>query len=1067
MTLNASAVSTPAPSGVVNNAGSTSAVNFDKFSAAPIGKRGDASAVAVPKDTRVAFAVVDDVAEAALLVAAAALVGKCLWDLYGLEQEPDGTVRTERQWAKISDTAQQLSDGLKSAQNAAGAVNVRVDMPTMKDIQKGLMSLYEDAKRTGGNINQLADRFAKQLTGQGGGASNVPAAAQAPQIPTTADGSTPSTAQPKAPSSGTAAQPVRPVAPPANTATQRQASAGMAAVNTLTQANTVAPNAYAAMEKFYQAASGGRAARAAGALNAPLQNVRQAYTQLGNIVATADKQIAASRPSDRTLLGQWRNTVAQSRQAIGQWLPGATAFAQGRSKPNGPATANPTMPRPPGLVLEPAGAKGQGTQGSRLADGYTQAARQAGAASPTKATTPTTAPSAPANTDQATQAMLLQSGAQTQRMNTGVQAFYQQAAGGQAARQRGALAQPLKQVAEARAGLNKSILAANKLMANSSAQARPTLEAGLKTLRQARDAVDAWLPQANAFAAGRSAPNGKRVANPPLPATPNFVTTAANSGPPEAMRDRWIKARNTAGNTLVQSAQGAQQTSRAQPSATVTNQKPSQTAAAPNVQFVDKFPPSVKRVAPVWVNPVTGEASATAKTGKDWVKAQVGAPTSLAANTGEPGKPGVTNNYDNRKQNLYLQMPGGGGGKGPNLLVLLGAVGGLVTTGAFVNSGVNEYLKRREEEWLETANTSFKPFNAPPSYANADAKAQGLITMWKSYLDQVPGLIEKNRVSESKSDIASIKKAFGEHAADFLQGLANDRGALKNMSATEKVSMLDTMAKKKLPEFSSTIKGTEQRPTKLMAALTKKLNESVAANSAGEIAGRRIAAQKPSGPAPKTKAETPVTIIEKAKPFIPGMNRINFPKLFPPASTKGSPPSMTPTARPSPGVPAADAAAAQAQAQAAQKKDEAKALNTVATAVKREKLESPPNMTALGAMRFTLDMFIDKSRRGDTPALKDAFRKAALIQQACRDAESGAAQGLTSQRVAAVPGKSVTAVLDQLNALLTAVYQRAPAAEPSTKPGIAPKGAGLAPQPTPSLDSDESPPPVLEPSTAP
>jgi hypothetical protein len=682
MTLNVPAASTPARTSVVNNASSPGAVNFDKLSAAPGNKRLNMQAGAAPKDTRVAFVGVDDAAEGVvvggLALAATALIGKCLWDLQGLEKERNSDARLTQQWARSGDTARQLSDGLKAAKDTAGAVNMNFDVPSTKDIQKQLMSLYGDARRNGGNARQMAQRFAQQLTGQGG---------------------------------------------------------------------------------------------------------------VSNVVAA--------------------------------------------------------------------------------------------------------------------------------------------------------------------------------------------------------------------------------------------------------------------------------------PSATVTNQKPSQTAAAPNVKFVDKFPPSVKRVVPVWVNPVTGEASATAKTGKDWVRTRIGVAPSLAAETGGLGRPWAANNASGQVPGGNESSQGGNSFSGKivfvqgdvhvgqnqkkppdekdpkwkKLLVTLAKYGGSALGGSVAlsigNSGVNECIKRREEAWFETANTRFKPFNAPPSYPNAEAKAQGLITMWKSYLDQVPGLIEKNHVSESRSDIASVKKEFAAHAAEFLQGLANDRDALKGMSNAEKANVLETMSKKKLPELSSTIKGTEQRPTRLLAALTKKLNETVAANSAAEVATRRITGD---ALAKQARASVNLKIGLDGKPFFEPTNA--------PSGATENPNSPAPTAAsPSNPLPSPEAAAATARAQAAQKKDEVKALNTVATAVAREKLKWPPKLTALGTMRFTLDMFIDKNRHGDIRAIDEAFSKGSRIQQACQVAERGATLRRTAQHVAAAPGRSVTAVLVELNALKTAVNERNDLAPPSAKPSIAPKGTGQPPKP--------------------
>jgi hypothetical protein len=357
------------------------------------------------------------------------------------------------------------------------------------------------------------------------------------------------------------AQPVKAAQPDPVQVRQNQSS--VAAAATLTRANTATPNMYAAVEKFYDAASGGRAARANGGLVAPMQAVRKSRNELAGAITRSEQQIAASAPQDRASLTNWHDTLVKARVSIDRWLASADAFSAGLSGPGGTRAAQPPLPPPPAEVVNAPGSQQTGAEvGRRLVARYEGAnsAIRSGArnVSPTSRTVPATpnAPSAGASQAQTARAFLVQAEPITQRLNAGVEAFYQQAAGGQAARRNGALTDALTKVTESKAALNKLILASNKSIAASGAAEYPALDRQRTKLREARDAIDAWLPKANAFAAGLSGPGGKPVAKPALPEIPS-VSVGAEGDDSKATTASWSRAHDAAGKALQQNAAAA------------------------------------------------------------------------------------------------------------------------------------------------------------------------------------------------------------------------------------------------------------------------------------------------------------------------------------------------------------------------------------------------------------------------------------------------------------------------------------------------------------------------------
>ena len=919
-------------------------------------------------------------------------------------------------------------------------------------------------------------------------------------------------------------QAVKPSAPSAVQVQQNQAS--MAAVESLTRANTATPQMYAAVEKFYDVASGGRAARANGSLAAPMQAVRQSRSALNDAIVQSEKQIAGSAAQDRSALKGWHDTLVTARTSIDKWIASADAFSAGLDRPGGSRTAQPPLPSPPSSVVNaPGSARTSDQVAQRLVTTYEGANNAmhrgtADATSSTRRTAPTVAPDPAAAQSQAARALLAQTDPITARMNKGVEAFYQQAAGGKAARQNGALTEALRTVTESKAELNRLILASNKSIAASSPADYPGLDRWRTSLRAARDAVDAWLPKANAFAAGLSGPGGKPAAHPALPAIPGVV--AGKGG-----------ASSTADSAPMVRAHDGAQAALAKPSA-VRATAPSDGNALPKVNVVSTMPANVKYQADVWLNRDTGAVSATAQSGPGWVKSVLGMsgmtppPARPNGGGGEPqqgAKTEATGTPVNiEKAEFFLAPPpNGGGDKDPkdkyNLHIWTGTIaamtGAVFSGGFFWHSkvGTDEAaIAKREADFHPKAD--FTIFELPKKTGTPAEKLEAIASAWEHYLGQVPINLQKSALDDTTIASLADKDQPGDHkfadqftadAQAFVKDLRQRGKALLFNAKTpeEQARVLDGLAQRPFMPRSFDLdsagsrelyKDKAGRPSKALNELTPLVQAAVRGEFASILASPAAAPTGKAAPAagnPTTAAPTGTTQKPAAKSPEQEMNEIRGkifapPKLgvptAPPVSDKTPPPVATAkpvlstvppvTTRPPPTAPTATTTtpvvpskpvkpAAPSQAEL-KKRDELAVLPGLGTAVASAQLSGAPPTTTLAELRFTRSMFIEPGKEGDTPSIQLALRKAQTIQGAAQAAQQRATGYDTKMAIVNGPLASIQAVIADLNRLQTAVNQRAVApAIPVTPNSPAPldesPSPGDVPTPTQPLKGDTAP----------
>ena len=117
----------------------------------------------------------------------------------------------------------------------------------------------------------------------------------------------------------------------------------------------------------------------------------------------------------------------------------------------------------------------------------------------------------------------------TEQINKAVKDFYRVAGGGRAARAHHVMAGSLRTVTELRRQLADVIADSNPLVAASSAN-HPTLDKQRSSLIQCRKAIDVWLKNANAYAAGLTGPGGDHTVTPALARPPSVVLSSPVSG---------------------------------------------------------------------------------------------------------------------------------------------------------------------------------------------------------------------------------------------------------------------------------------------------------------------------------------------------------------------------------------------------------------------------------------------------------------------------------------------------------------------------------------------------------
>ena len=962
-----------------------------------------------------------------------------------------------------------------------------------------------------------------------------PPSARNPPLPTKTDRGNPRTdpATPTKPTQTSKSTPaIRPASPSADQARQNRAS--LTAATTLTRANAATPTMYAAVEKFYEIASGGRAARANGSLAVPMQAVRDSRATLNAAIVESEKQIAASAPQDRNALKNWHDSLVKARGSIDTWIASADAFSAGLSRPGGTRTTQPPLPRPPSNVVNAPSSPRSGPQvAQQLNSTYESAntAMRTGAAKATSTLRPvaSTAPDR-AQAEGAAQArtareLLAQTDPITARMNKGVEAFYQQAAGGKAARRNGSLAESLHTVTESKAELNKLILASNKSIAASSPADYPALDRWRTKLREARDAIDAWLPKANACAAGLSGPGGKPVALPALPAVPSVVVGAGGENN-QAAAASLARAHDSAGKAIHSS--GTVETTKpavgtGTPS-TVADE-PITIPGAPNISFVPADG-KVENAVAVWLNPDTGKVSRTPQTGGGWFEAQASEGGILHPPRGGTKSPGSAivhvpkTRYDNLRQWFGKFRPPKAP-KPPKIdsqgWLLIGIGLGTIFGGGSVavqvyQGGINERNRENDAKVAAPANIALKSVDRTDTYKNAQAKADVYYDTWVAYLDQGEELLKANGVADQNSvGDGKYLAAFRADKADFLKTLGRKRDALKAAKDIDVVNnLLAQYLKPDALRFSprnfglptlEKYKGTELRPQSVLVQITKAINDKTTASLTGiEVApitdpvGKKQLDQlnesiKPapavnSGVAPAAPStQTPRTTTTPSAQKIP--------------ATAASPPVVkTPTPPAKPAIDAAAAARANAQALAdaqaikAAAADRQRVTKGVADAHASVSLKRP---TDLDDLKFNVGIFLKPSDRQNPDAIREQILRVKTLfakLEALRLSPDLRDEATKTKLLNAV--KSLAALTFELQALhtqATAQKSRAtppvPTAPVKTSQVVTPRPVEQAPQntapnspvpvqqlePAPSTVAPASPPPEptapAEPTTLP
>ena len=104
---------------------------------------------------------------------------------------------------------------------------------------------------------------------------------------------------------------------------------------------------------FYNAASGGRAARANGAFATPLKTVQSGITELNGVVNTLKAEASKCSPADQATVQREVKRLTDLVGSTQTWLANAQAFSAGLSGPGGKHVAAPAVPQPPALLSDP------------------------------------------------------------------------------------------------------------------------------------------------------------------------------------------------------------------------------------------------------------------------------------------------------------------------------------------------------------------------------------------------------------------------------------------------------------------------------------------------------------------------------------------------------------------------------------------------------------------------------------------------------------------------------------------------------------------------------------------
>ena len=650
----------------------------------------------------------------------------------------------------------------------------------------------------------------------------------------------------------------------------------------------------------------------------------------------------------------------------------------------------------------------------------------------------------------------------TQQLNAAVKDFYQEASGGRAARSNHSMTASLQTVAELRRQLNDVIADSNSLVAASSAN-HPTLDSWRNNLVQSRKAVDVWLKDANAYAAGLTGPGGKPTATPALPLPPKVVLSTPGSKLSATQEAAAIQQRYDSANAVLQRS-AVKPVSAAQGAGGIKT---------PKLELVTRMPASVKYTASVWVNTTTGEASATARSGSDWLKGTVGTnamPMSDDSSNGVTGAGKPRTGTYNLNQFFFQPEQDPDPKKKVNLAAIATGVFVLSSAGGLAFS-VYQHVRSESTAREDRAEAAWQPSVAlqamPVKGELPGTNAQGaqIVATWQHFLGQAPAVLRANGASEKSV------AAFQAASTAFINGqlLPVQAQLQRTTDPKAKSQLLQAMANLKFPALSVAVDPADpraSRTTKTLVAVGEAIKDGV--NNSLSLILNSAAAPKPLAATPTVNAAPPTqqnvapavtplapketaqqqqarlkALVDRATPqarvAVPPTPAITPPTVATQAP-KTQPRATTPTAptvSPTPSQPAPPVTAKTSPP------DSKAALNRISKLVADAGLTNPPSTGRWGDIKFTRDMFINPAQQGDGPALLAAIGQARKLFDAVGEVWKSSSPAV-KEEINRGPWASINAVLGDL----TNRYNNAKPAAPTESPGT-PDAVPAEPTPSP------------------
>jgi hypothetical protein len=235
---------------------------------------------------------------------------------------------------------------------------------TLNGLQSALKANYNwivsaNAHRPGAALPNPPTTVAAGTPARGSGqdvASRVSSAAQgatnrtaaAPQTGKSSPASTAPTPSAAAPNNASAQQ-----AREAQAVQTAQANAHRSVSTALGKSEVAIKTVNDGVLSFYNAASGGRAARANGAFATPLKSVQSGINELNGVVNTLKAEAGKCSPADQATVKREVKRLTDLVSSTQTWLGNAQAFSAGLSGPGGKHVAAPAVPQPPTLLSDP------------------------------------------------------------------------------------------------------------------------------------------------------------------------------------------------------------------------------------------------------------------------------------------------------------------------------------------------------------------------------------------------------------------------------------------------------------------------------------------------------------------------------------------------------------------------------------------------------------------------------------------------------------------------------------------------------------------------------------------